>query len=73
MKKEQLNWSKIIAVGGLAFCTTLVASGFNTHTAVANAILTGLIALFTEMKIESEGKLGKIKAVQGALKHGLVV
>jgi hypothetical protein len=52
--KKCTNWNRIIAVGGLTLCTTLVATGFNSYQSVINAVLVGGIALFTEMKFESE-------------------
>lgn len=52
--KQCTNWNRIIAIGGLTLCTTLVATGFNSYQSVINAVLVGGIALFTELKLESE-------------------
>jgi len=54
MKKNCTNWNRIIAIGGLTLCTTLVATGFNSYQSIINAVLVGGIALFTELKLESE-------------------
>lgn len=49
-----MNWGRIISIGGLTFCTTLVATGFQAEASILNAALLAFIALFTEVKIESE-------------------
>lgn len=56
-----MNWNRISAIGGLTFCTTMlgfgVVSGVTpsiTMGAVVSAILTSGVAIFTEMKAESE-------------------
>lgn len=67
--KQCVNWKRIIAVGGLTFCTTLVSTGYDTIPAVINAGLISGIALFTELKFESEG-VGKI---QTALSKAVVL
>jgi len=71
MKSACINWNKIIANAGLAFCTTLIATGFNGYASVINAALIAGIALFSEMKDESEPiGITKVKAV---LSKGLVL
>lgn len=67
--KKTINWNKIWANAGLAFCTTLIATGYNTHASIINAGLLAAIALFTELKFESE----PISKVQRALQLGLIV
>lgn len=67
--KKCLNWNRIIAIGGLTFCTTLVSTGYQTVPAVINAGLIAGIALFTELKFESEG----ITKVQAIMSKGLVL
>lgn len=62
MTKQCVNWKRIIAVGGLTFCTTLVSTGYSTTSAIINAALISGVALFTELKFESEG-LEKIQRV----------
>lgn len=64
-----MNYQRIIAIAGLTFCTTLIATGFNTQSAIINAILTTGVAAFTEMKSESE----PIKKVIRALANALVI
>lgn len=67
--KQCVNWNRIIAIGGLTLCTTLVATGFNSYQSVINAVLVGGIALFTELKYESE----PITKLQRKLNVALVV
>jgi hypothetical protein len=67
--KKCINWERIIAVGGLTFCTTLVATGFETTQALINAGLIAGIALFTELKFESE----PITKVQRVLHTSLII
>lgn len=67
--KQKINWNRIIAIGGLTFCTTLVATGFDTTGAIINALLTSGIATFTELKIESE----PIDKVRSTLEAGLIL
>lgn len=62
MVNQCVNWKRIAAVGGLTFCTTLVSTGYSTTPAIINAALVAGIALFTELKFESEG-MGKIQRV----------
>jgi hypothetical protein len=52
--KQCINWNRIIAIGGLTLCTTLVATGLNSSQSVINAVLVGGIALFTELKLQSD-------------------
>ena len=66
--KTCINWYRIIANGGLAFCTTLVATGINAEAAVINAALIAGVALFTEMKTETEPKTRVAVAVNKAQK-----
>jgi len=66
--KYCINWNRIIANGGLAFCTTLLATGLNTEFALVNAGLIAGVALFTELKSESE----PIEKVKRVLSLGLV-
>jgi len=66
---QKINWHRIIAIGGLTLCTTLVATDFNTYSAVVNAILTAGIATFTELKIESE----PVEKVRRLFEAGLIV
>lgn len=73
--KQCINWYRIFANAGLAFATTLVATGVNAESAVINALLIGLIALFTEVKTETEPKTPIKRAVfkaQSILSTGLV-
>jgi len=71
MKSACINWNKVIANAGLAFCTTFLATGFNGYASVLNAALIAGIALFSEMKEESEPKgITKMKAI---LSKGLVL
>ena len=56
-----MNWERITAIGGLTFCTTMlgfgVVSGVSPSIAlgsVVSALLTSGVAIFTEMKAESE-------------------
>lgn len=67
--KKCINWERIIAIGGLTLCTTLVATGFETSQSIINAVLIAGVALFTEMKTESE----PIIKVQRALATGLIL
>jgi hypothetical protein len=67
MKKTCTNWNRIIAIGGLTLCTTLVSTGFNSYQSIINAILVGGIALFTELKIESEPLIKIQRTVSQAL------
>ena len=66
--KQCINWNRVIANGGLAFCTTLLATGLNAEFALVNAGLIAGVALFTELKSESE----PINKVKRALSVGLV-
>ncbi len=66
--KQCVNWNKVIANAGLAFCTTLLATGLNAQFAIVNATLIAGVALFTEIKSESE----PINKVKRALSVGLV-
>lgn len=52
--KNCVNWTRVIANAGLAFATTLVATGFQAEASLLNAVLIGMVALFTEMKLETE-------------------
>lgn len=67
--KQCTNWNRIIAIGGLTLCTTLVATGFNSYQSVINAVLVGGIALFTELKLESE----PLTKIQRKLSVALVI
>lgn len=69
MKRTCINWNRIIAIGGLTLCTTLVATGFNSYQSVINAVLVGGIALFTELKYQSE----PITKIQRKLSVALIV
>jgi hypothetical protein len=64
-----INWSKVIANAGLAFCTTLLATGLNAEFAVINAALIAGVALFTELKTENE-PITKAKRI---LAQGLIL
>lgn len=64
-----MNITRLIAIGGLTFCTTLLSTGFDTTSAFVNAVLITGIAVFTEMKTESE----PIIKVQDTLKVGLIL
>ena len=66
--KQYINWNRVLANGGLAFCTTLLATGINVEFAVVNAALIAGVALFTELKSESE----PINKVKSALSVGLI-
>jgi len=49
-----MNIERIISVFGLTFCTTLIATGFDGSVSIINAVLVSGVALFTEIKTESE-------------------
>jgi len=62
-----VNWTRIIANAGLAFCSTVAAVSFTGNPdvlmiAVVNALFIAGVAFFTELKSESEG-MGKLKKV----------
>lgn len=66
-----MDYNRIIAIGGLTFCTTMLSTGLtNPEASLLNAALMAGVALFTEMKIETEGTT---KHVQKVLKAGLVL
>lgn len=65
----QVNWNRIIATFGLTFCTTLVATGGQTLSAVVNALLISGVATFTELKTESP----PLMKAQSFLNAGLVI
>jgi len=67
--KQCINWTRIISIGGLTLCTTLAATGFETTSSLINAALVAGIALFSELKFESEPVL----KVQRALNTALVI
>jgi hypothetical protein len=67
--KNCINWGRIIAVAGLTFCTTLVSTGYQTMPAIINAGLISGIALFTELKFESEG----MEKIQRAINKAVVL
>jgi len=69
MKKQCINWTRIISIAGITFTSTLIATGFETQQAFVNALLLSLLALFTEMKIENEGVI----KVQRAISCGLIL
>lgn len=67
-KYKKVNWNRVFANGGLAFCTTMLGFGAIAGMsqvvlfgALSTSLLTGGVALFTEMKQEDEGdnKLNK--------------
>ena len=64
-----INWTRIVSIAGITFCSTLLATGWNAEGAAINAILLSLLSLFTEMKIESE----PMQKVQRLLKQGLIL
>ena len=66
-KENSINWTRIVAVAGLSFCTTAAATGLNTYSAIISACLAGLVALFSELKTESEPIIKIQKAVSNAL------
>lgn len=75
MAKTCINYPRIAANAGLAFCTTLLATGLNAESALLNAGLIGAVALFTELKSETEPKTPIKRAVskaQQVLSTGLV-
>lgn len=52
--KNCINWNRIIGVAGLTLCTTFLATGYETIPSIINACLIAGVALFTELKFESE-------------------
>lgn len=66
-----INFNKIIANAGLVFCTTLLATGLNAEYALINASLMAGVALFTELKTESE--LPPIKKIKRILAQALIL
>jgi len=65
--KKCINWERIIAIGGLTLCTTLVATGCETTTSIINAALVAGVALFTELKFESEPIIKAQRALSASL------
>jgi len=64
-----MNVWRVVAIGGLTFCTTLISTGFDAPSSIINAVLVSGIALFTEMKLESEN----FTAIQKKISVGLVL
>jgi len=72
---EVINWTRIIACGGVSFFTSMAANlatgNINSlETSILIAFITGGLALFTELKLESYGTTG---ALQNVVKQGLVL
>lgn len=67
MRGVKIDKLRLFSIFMLAFLTTLAATGFNTTSAIINAILLGGIALFTELRFKDEG----IKKVQIMLSEAL--
>jgi hypothetical protein len=79
MAKLCINWNKVLANGGIAFFTTLTATRFTgdinaLEISVINALLITGLALFTELKVESEQDKPKrtITRVQKIVSAGLL-
>lgn len=68
-KKTEAKIIRITSIAGLTFCTTLIATGFDSYTSIINAILLSGIALFTELKLESES----LKTMQKIASMGLLL
>lgn len=66
---KKINWGRIVSIAGLTFCTTILATGVNVEGALINAILLTGIALFTEMKFETEG----LTKIQRVVNKGLIL
>ena len=62
-----MNIERIIAIFGLTFCTTLIATGFDSYVSIINAVLVSGIAMFTEIKTESEPMANFQKIINKAL------
>jgi len=71
--KQNINWYKVVANGGIAFFSTLAGTtatiGLNPEVSIASGLITAGLALCTEVKLESE----PIKRAQDKLTIGLIV
>jgi hypothetical protein len=68
MVNEQINWIRVIACGGLAFFTAIpvnVVTG-SPDFLISSALMgfvTGGLAFFTELKLESYGVTGALQPI----------
>jgi hypothetical protein len=69
MVKKCINWTRIFAVAGVTLTSTLIATGLQVESAIANALLLAGLALFTELKLESE----PLTKVQAKLSMGVIL
>ena len=70
-----INWNKIFANAGVAFFSTMTATGLtgspSLEASALSAIFLAGLAFFTELKVESEG--GLKKNLQKIVSAGLIV
>jgi hypothetical protein len=77
--KKCINWNKIFANSGVAFFSTMTATGLtgspSLEASAISALMLAGLAFFTEMKIETDaqGKGAVTQHVQKIVNAGLLV